>query len=81
MAETTFVRTIERLDRMDSSANGNPRYLVTFTDGTGKPTSPDASIAYALPNPEFRGVPVTFTQNGRGHITHAVPVADDKSKG
>lgn len=72
MSDTTFTATITRLERLRSSADGNPRYRV-HTDGPTHDTAPDSSIAYGLPNPEYRDVPVTFTVNGRGWITYAVP--------
>lgn len=73
---TTFVATITRLERLNSSRNGNPRYRV-HTDGPTHDTEPDSAIAYGLPNPEFRDVPVTFTVNGRGWITDAVPTTKE----
>lgn len=79
MADVTYVKTIAELDRMNNSVNGNPRYRVKFTDGTDATTQPDASVAHDLPNPEFKGVPVTFTVNRARQITYAVPVADGKS--
>lgn len=74
---TKIIRTIAALERMPSSANGNPRYLVKFTDGDSAPLEPDSSIGYSIPNPEFKGVSVVFTLNGRGHITHAQPASVD----
>lgn len=62
-------KRIGKLDRMQNSRNGNPRWRVTFTDGTVAATEPDAMIAYALNNPEYRDVDVDVTFNGRGWIT------------
>lgn len=79
MANATYVKTIAELERMNNSANGNPRFLVKFTDGTEASTQVDAAVAYGLENPEFRDVPVTFTVTRAGRIINAVPVTDGKS--
>lgn len=64
---TEHVKTIASLERMKLSANGNPRFRVTFTDGTVAQTQTDASVGYAIENPEYRDVPVkvSFTPAGR----------------
>lgn len=49
-----YVGTVERVERMRSSRNGNPRYRVHLTDGRNFPTAPDAMWAYAANNPEWR---------------------------
>jgi hypothetical protein len=61
------VRTIDYLQRLTCSVNGNPRFRVHFTDGSSALTQSDASVAYGLGNPEYRDVPleVTFTKAGR----------------
>lgn len=41
--------------RMASSRNGNPRFMVTFDDGTAYPTGVDASCAYGIENREYDG--------------------------
>jgi len=48
------VRTILRYDRLRSSVNGNPRYRVTFEDGSAHNGMSDAGWAYAMGNPEMR---------------------------
>lgn len=65
--ETQAVKTIASLERLKLSTNGNPRFRVTFTDGTVSQTQTDSSIAYSIENPEFRDVPVrvSFTRAGR----------------
>jgi hypothetical protein len=65
----TGVRIV-KLTRMNSSRNGNPRFLVLLDDGTEAPTQPDASISYGIGNPEYRDVPLTVSLNGRGFITN-----------
>lgn len=76
MADTVRIQTIasrDAFERMPSSVNGNPRYRVTFTDGTSAPTQPDSGWAYGAENPEHLGVPLEVHYNGRGHITYARP--------
>lgn len=72
---------ISRIDRMRSSANGNPRYSVTFTDGTSAPTGVDASVGYEINNPEYRDVPLRVEFNGRGSIVavYATPTPVDRA--
>jgi len=74
---TVKVQTIasrNSFERMPSSRNGNPRFRVTFTDGTSAPTMPDTMWAYGAANPEHIGVELEVHYNGRGHITYARPV-------
>jgi hypothetical protein len=54
--------------------NGNPRYDISFDDGTIATSQSDASFCYAINNPEFRNrqVEVTFTRAGR--VAHIEPV-------
>lgn len=70
-----MIKTIANLERLHNSKNGNPRYRVTFTDGTVFETAADASINYGITNREYRDVPleVTFSRNGR--ITYLAPVS------
>lgn len=65
--ETSRVLTIASLERLKLSANGNPRFRVTFTNGEVAQTQTDASIGYSIENSEFRDVPVrvSFTRAGR----------------
>ena len=73
MAEKTYVKTglmIARITRLNSSRNGNPRFQVSFTDGTVAPTGVDCAIAYGIQNSEYRGVPLSVTFNSRGHILY-----------
>jgi hypothetical protein len=57
---------IATLERLNLSASGNPRFRVTFTDGTQAATEPDNSLNYGIENPEAKGpLTVTFTRNGR----------------
>lgn len=64
---STFVAIVDKLERMRSSVNGNPRFRVHLTDGRNFPTVPDAMYAYAAENRELIGVPViVHLTAGRG---------------
>jgi hypothetical protein len=67
MARGSEVLTIEKLERLRLSANGNPRFRVTFTSGLVAQTQTDSSVGYSIENPEFRDRPVRvdFTRAGR----------------
>ena len=58
---TTAEGTIARLDRRNSSTNGNPRYRVTLVGQATIDTETDASVNYAIDNPEYRDVPIVLT--------------------
>lgn len=60
--------------RHGTSANANPCYRVVLDDGTSYLTASDASVAYGIANPEFRGVPVELTLTPGGRIVHAKPL-------
>ena len=62
--------TIESLTRLNLSANGNPAYLVKFTDGSERRTSSDAGISYGIGNPEYRGVPLDVLVTRAGRIAY-----------
>ena len=64
---------IEHLERIANSTSGNPRFRVSFTDGTAARTMSDAAVNYGLGNPEFRGVPLTVTFTVHGNIRYARP--------
>lgn len=72
----TYVKTIAQLERLNNSANGNPRWRVGFTDGTSAVTKPDAGIGYAIDNLEFKGVAVEFKVNEANQIFAAKPLAE-----
>lgn len=63
------VKIIEKLKRLNYTINGNPRWLVTFTDGTVLRTKPDSNIAGLIDNSEYRDVPLIVETNGRNQIT------------
>ena len=45
----TIIGEVSEINRLPSSANGNPRYWA-FIGGERFQTSPDSMVAYALPN-------------------------------
>lgn len=63
---------ISRLERMRSSFYGNPRFQVTFTDGTSAPTEVDGSVGYGIENSGFRDTPLRVTFNRYGHVSYIV---------
>lgn len=66
--EYSEVLTIEKLERLRLSANGNPRFRVTFTNGLVAQTQTDSSVGYSISNPEFRDRPVKVSFTGAGRI-------------
>lgn len=75
----TRILTISSTRRLNNSVNGNPRFMVTFTDGTAAQTNPDSAVNHAVGNTELEG-PVVVTFSPKGLITHMVP-ATDTTKG
>ena len=69
MAEITVTKTIDSIKRAASSRNGNPRFTVTFTDGSTHSTAVDAMVAYGIENSEYRNVPLDVTLEN-GHIVY-----------
>lgn len=60
---------IVSLTRLNSSASGNPRWLVLLDDGTETTTQSDASINYGIENPEYRNTSLTVEFSRAGRIT------------
>lgn len=73
--DITYVATIDRLERMRSSVNGNPRFRIYFAGGATATTLPDAAVSYGLENVENRFVPVTITATKSGLVFNVVPVS------
>jgi hypothetical protein len=68
-AEPT-IRVIDYVTRQKSSVNGNPAFMVYFTDGSSSRTKSDSSCAYEIENlthSRYKGreVAITFTKAGR----------------
>jgi hypothetical protein len=63
-----YLATIHRIDRLNNSVNGNPRFRLMFADASEAITSSDAAINYEIGNPGYRvgsTVALTFTKAGR----------------
>lgn len=75
----TEVHRIERLERLNNSTNGNPRYKVWFSGGGWAVTQSDAAISYEINNPEFRDTDVEITFTRAGRISFAKPVRSTNS--
>jgi hypothetical protein len=58
--------TIASIDRMKSSTNGNPRYMIGFTNGLKVPTKTDAGCAYAIDSSWVGQHVDVFTEDFRG---------------
>lgn len=65
---TEVVKNIDHITRLGCSANGNPRFRVTFTDGDDAITQTDAAINYGIENSTFRDVPVVVHLTPAGRI-------------
>lgn len=71
--EPDFIDQVHALQRLRSSANGNPRYRVCFTHQEGYyVTSSDRSFCYSIENPDMRG-PVAVWLTKAGYIGHMEP--------
>lgn len=64
--EQTINGTIEALERLQNSENGNPRYLIHLKDGGSLQTKPDAMVAFEISNSEYQDVPVTLFADNEG---------------
>lgn len=62
-------RTIASVERARNTADGNPRFDVTFTDGTTARTAPDSQVGHYAENSEWIGVPLEVRTNEAGEIT------------
>jgi hypothetical protein len=64
---------IDWLERLVNDRSGNPRWQVTFTDGTVAVTHSGAAINYGIDNREYRNVPLTVEFSPAGKITRMHP--------
>lgn len=78
--DSTSVRTIDHLERLNNSANGNPRYRIHFTDGSSAITASDASFCYGIENREYRDVPLVIVWTRAGRISNVAHVPADTAK-
>jgi hypothetical protein len=68
------IKVIDSIVRLRSSVNGNPRYEITFTDGTVARTASDHQFATFVENQGMRnGDTVRVEINGKGTISHMEP--------
>lgn len=75
-----YVQIIDRLERLNLSTNGNPRFRIFYRDGQTAITQSDAMVSYGLENRENLGVPVTVTATRAGRVYGVKPfpvVPDD----
>jgi hypothetical protein len=68
------ILTIENFTRLPNSGASNPRYDVTFTDGSTAITLSDEPCVYDVPNAQRDRKPrlISFTRSGR--IRHIAQV-------
>ena len=59
---------IRELTRLRNSPSGNPRWMVTLSDGHSMPIKPDADANFGIENSELRDTPLTVEIQG-GQIT------------
>jgi hypothetical protein len=69
-AQTTTVSGVRIIgtDRMKSSFYGNPRFMVSLSNGTQYATAVDAGCAYGITNREYRENDCVVTLNSRSQI-------------
>lgn len=72
------VKIIAKLKRLRNTLNGNPRWEVTFTDGTTLRTKANAEIASVIENREYHDTPLVVEINGRGTISNLTPDAPNR---
>lgn len=51
-------------ERRTNTTNGNPRFWVTFSDGTRFATANDASVGFVIENSEYRGDVLVYIEGG-----------------
>lgn len=69
MSEITYEATMDRVEKVGLSTNGNPTFAVYFKDHESARTITDGSVAYQLPNPEFgEGTRVRVRATSKGRI-------------
>ena len=65
--ELTLTGKLENIERLPSSANGNPRYTFTVNNIACR-TKPDTGVAYSLPNYDDKQVIIT-ARNYYGYLS------------
>lgn len=70
-----YTKTIDHIDRLRNSANGNPRYRIVFTDGSSADTQPNSTVAYSLLNREHFEGPVNVFTTPAGKVYDVRPTS------
>jgi hypothetical protein len=74
MSDTSEIKRIATIERRTNSANGNPNFNITFTDGTEARTMSDSACSYAIGNADMReGSLVVLNLTPSGRIRMMVP--------
>lgn len=73
MGESKFNATIDHVERLTLSSNGNPRFRVHLVGGDVLRTQSDASVNYGIENPGMIGFSVEITTSN-GKITYIRPL-------
>lgn len=71
MTRDIVTRTVAGIDRLPNSRNGNPRFSLTFTDGTTLRTKTDGTVGYEITPSRLPGrtVVLTVTTGARPVVT------------
>ncbi len=72
MSDKTIRKSGRTLQQRLNSVNGNPRFWVTFSDGTRFATAPDANVNFRIENSEYDG-DVVITLNSEAQIIDINP--------
>lgn len=64
----TVTDTIVKLERMNNSRDGNPRWRVTLAAAGVHTTVPDAQVNHGIENSEYQNVPLSVTLDRHGQI-------------
>lgn len=68
------VKRIASLKRLRNTASGNPRWEVTWTDGSSNESKPDSDLAFSLDSDSLKGVDLRVVIGKGGVIEVAVPL-------
>lgn len=70
-------RTIEKVERVGTSRNGNPRFRITLEEGITLLTKPDSGFAYSLvEGGSLEGSDAYIELDGRGNIVSIFSVSE-----
>lgn len=68
----TFEDEIREVNRVNNSANGNPRWRVAFASGKVLDTEPDAAVNHKISNSEYKGQPLLVETTPNGRLIRAI---------